>query len=297
MKIAVLTRLAHYYTEQRLKEEAEKRGHEVELIRYPACYVSLSGEKAKILYQSEELGDYDVVIPRSFAGMSAYGAAILRQFEVAGAYALVKSIAITRAVDGLRAMQLLAREGVPVPKMVFLREPGQAEALIEEVGLPAVVKVASPLKRGNTVLAETQKAISSVIQAFYVNDATFLLQEYVGGENRQSVQAVVVGSSVVASVRKSNPNLATHRSGQYDKIAVLGEDQKKVAVKAAKALGLTVCVVEMVIAGGRTVVLGVDPYFGIENIETVTKRNVAGKIIDYIELNAKRRGKKDKVGA
>lgn len=301
MKIAILTRLPQYYTEQRIKEEAEKRGHSVELLRYSACYVSLSEEGSKILYKGEELDAYDVVIPRSFAGASEYGTAILRQFEVMGAYALIKSIAIIRSIDGLRTMQLLAREGVPVPRTVFLREPDQADELIEQVGLPAVVKIASTSRHGNTVLAETRKAVASVIRAFYVNDATFLLQEYVHSEDSQSVRAVVVGSSVVASVGKSNTSFSmssgSDQAVQYDKIAVLSEAQKKVAVKAAKAVGLTMCTVDMIISKDRTVVLGLSPYFGLENIEKVTSRNIAGKIIEYIEINAKRRNKKDKVGA
>lgn len=300
MKIALLTKLPKYYTEQRIQEEAEKRGHTVEMLRYPACYVMLSEEGSKIFYKGQELEAYDAVIPRSFAGSSAYGTAILRQFEVMGAYALIKSIAIIRSIDSLRTMQLLAREGVPVPRTVFLREPDQADQLIDEVGLPAVVKVASA-RSGNTVLAETRKAVASVIRAFYVNDATFLLQEYVNDDDSQSVRAVVVGSSIVASVAKSDSafsmSSASDHANQYDKIAVLSEAQKKVAVKAAKAIGLTLCTVDMIISKDRTVVLALSPYFGLEAIEKVTKRNVAGKIIEYIELNAKRRNKKDKVGA
>lgn len=300
MKIAILTKLPKYYTEQRIQEEAEKRGHTVEMLRYPACYVMLSEEGSKIFYKGQELEVYDAVIPRSFAGSSAYGTAILRQFEVMGAYALIKSIAIIRSIDNLRTMQLLAREGVPVPHTVFLREPDQADELIDQVGLPAVVKVASTIRRGNTVLAETRKAVASVIRAFYVNDATFLLQEYVHSDDSQSVRAVVVGSSVVASVGKDSSfsmSSGSDHANQYDKIAVLTESQKKVAVKAAKAIGLAMCTVDMIISKDRTVVLGLSPYFGLENIENITKRNVAGKIIEYIEMNAKRRNKKDKVGA
>lgn len=300
MKIAILTKLPKYYTEQRIQEEAEKRGHTVEMLRYPACYVMLSEAGSKIFYKGQELEAYDAVIPRSFAGSSAYGTAILRQFEVMGAYALIKSIAIIRSIDNLRTMQLLAREGVPVPHTVFLREPDQADELIDQVGLPAVVKVASTIRRGNTVLAETRKAVASVIRAFYVNDATFLLQEYVHSDDSQSVRAVVVGSSVVASVGKDSSfsmSSGSDHANQYDKIAVLTESQKKIAVKAAKAIGLAMCTVDMITSKDRTVVLGLSPYFGLENIENITKRNVAGKIIEYIEMNAKRRNKKDKVGA
>jgi ribosomal protein S6--L-glutamate ligase len=301
MKIAVLTRLSHYYSEQRLQEEAVARGHELDILHYPACYISIDADQAVIHYKGERLDSYDAVIPRSFAGSSTYGMAILRQFETLGAYSPIKSLAVTRSIDGLRSMQILMQKGVPIPKTVFLREPDQADELIEHVGLPAVVKIASTVRKGNTVLAETRKAVASVIRAFYVNDATFLLQEYIHGEKSRSVRAIVVGSSVVASVRKSQEAYLNgsdvETADQYDKVAVLSEHQKKVAIKAAKAIGLSVCMVDMIIADEAPVVLGVSSYFGLENIEKITKRNVAGKIIEYIELNAKRRNKKDKIGA
>jgi ribosomal protein S6--L-glutamate ligase len=300
MKIAILTRLSHYYSEQRLKEEALKRGHEIDILHYPACYVSIEEGTATIHYKGEKLDSYDAVIPRSFAGSSTYGMAILRQFETMGAYSPIQSLAVTRSIDGLRSMQILMRKGVPIPRTVFLREPDQADELIEHVGLPAVVKVAS-IRKGNTVLAETRKAVASVIRAFYVNDATFLLQEYIHGESSRSVRAIVVGSSVVASVRKSQEAYLNgsdvETANQYDKIAVLSEKHKKVAIKAAKAIGLSIAMVDMIIADDEPVVLGVSSYFGLENIEKVTGRNVAGKIIEYIEMNAKRRNKKDKIGA
>jgi len=300
MKIAILTRLPHYYTERRLQEEAEKRGHEVMQLRYTACYVSLSSGEASIMYKGEKLNHFDAVIPRSLAGSAAYGTAILRQFEVTGAYPAIKSLAINRAIDTLRTLQILSREHVPVPKTVFLREPDQAEELIDHVGLPAVLKVAS-LSRGNTVLAQSRRAISSLIQAFYVKDSTFMIQEYIHGDEVKSVRAIVVGTSVVASVCKTDNGFMNEgndaSTSKYDKIAVLSEDAKKTAVKAARAVGLSVCSVDMVVADGKAVVLSLNPYFGIENIEKVTGRNVAGKIIEYIERNAKRGTKKDKVGA
>jgi ribosomal protein S6--L-glutamate ligase len=300
MKIAILTRLPHYFTERRLQEEAEKRGHSVEMLRYPACYISLSDGGSKLLYKGESLEPYDAVIPRSFAGSSAYGTAILRQFELKNIYTPIRSLAINRSIDTLRAMQILSREEVPIPRTVFVREPDQADELIEHVGVPAVIKVASN-RRESTVLVESRKAVGSVVRAFYVTDSTFMIQEYINGPDAQSIRAIVVGSTVAASVRKTE-NGFSNESGdasasKYDKVAILTDQQKKIAVKAARTLGLSVCSVDMVVTGGNAYVIGLNPYFGIENIEAVTRRNVAGKIIEYLELNAKRGTKKDRVGA
>jgi ribosomal protein S6--L-glutamate ligase len=303
MKIAILTKLPGYYTEQRLAEEAEKRGHEVVMLRYPACYVVLDENGGKVLKDGEEITGLDAVIPRSFAGSLNYGVSVLRQLENNNVYTTAKSLAIMRAVDMLRSIQLLSRKDVDVPKSVFLREPSQADQLIDHVGLPVVVRVPAVASRrgGNsTVLAETRKAVASVMSAFYVTDATFVMQEYVNPENASSVRVYVVGSSVVASAKRAGVNIGDQTSGKGDKltgIAMLDESQKKMAVRAAKALGLTCCSVDMIVSKDRTVVVNVDPYAGIESLEKATGRNIADKIIEYIELNAKRHNKKDKVGA
>ena len=303
MKIAVLTKLPNYYTETRLANEAAGRGHELLMLRYPSCYVVLDKSGGKVLCEGEEVKGVDAVIPRSLAGSVNYGVAILRQLENNGAYTTASSLAIMRAYDTLRSIQLLSKKGVSVPRSVFLREPSQADELIDYVGLPAVVRVPSASVRrggGGTVLAETRKAVDSVIKAFYVSDATFIVQEYVQPENAISVRTYVVGSSVVASAKRAGVNISDQVGAARDQltgIAVLTESQKKAAVKAAKALGLTCCTVDLIVSPDTTVVVGIDPFAGIENLEKVTKRNIASKIIEYIEQNAKRRPKKDKVGA
>jgi ribosomal protein S6--L-glutamate ligase len=303
MKIAILTKLPNYYTETRLAEEAEKRHHDIEMLRYPACYVVLDEKGGRVLHEGQEVTGIDAVIPRSFAGSINYGVSVLRQLESNDVYSTAKSLAIMRAVDMLRSTQILSRKNVMVPKSVFLREPSQADELIDYIGLPAVVRVPSSNTRSgasSTVLAETRKAVSSVMRAFYVSDATFILQEYVSADKATSVRAYVVGSSVVASAKRAGVNISDQMSGtneQLTGIAVLTEQQKKMAVKAAKALGLACCTVDLIVTSDRAVVVGINPFAGIENLEKTTGRNIAGKIIEYVEQNAKRRNKKDKVGA
>ena len=63
----------------------------------------------------------------------------------------------------------------------------------------------------------------------------------------------------------------------------------------AKAMGLTIAGVDLMRSdrGPQVLEVNASPGFGIEK---VTYRNVAGKILDYIERNAKRGNKKDKIG-
>jgi ribosomal protein S6--L-glutamate ligase len=301
MRIGILTRLPSYYTERRLQEEAEGRGHSVVMLRSSLCHVEIDSEDPKIIYQGQTMEPIDAVIPRIAHSNLSYSSAILRQFEAMGTYTPAKSVAIGRSHDILRTLQLLSKGGVGVPKTIITHVvPDQLDSLLERVGLPVVIKAATA-RNNNAVLVESQKAANSVLKAFYMSDADLLLQEYVGkGEDVQDVRAIVVGSMVVASVKRSGSAQAFFSKPgkmEYELVAKLTEAQSRVAVKAAKAMGLSICAVDMIVTSTKQYVLRVDASPGLENIELLTKRNVAAKIIEYIEKNAKQRNRKDKVGA
>lgn len=299
MKIGILTRQPGY-TVRRLKEEAKAKGHSVKVIRYPECYVDIKQDQPEVFYRGESLHDLDVVIPRILPGMTTYGAAIVRQFEMMGVFSTARSIAISRSRDKLRSIQLMSKSGVGIPKTIFSRETDAVDDLIEHLGTPMIIKLASSMQGNGVVLAETKKAAKSVIQAFYVNDTSFLLQEYIEEAAGSDIRAFVVGGQVVASIKRQSldddfrSNL--HQGGSAT-IAKLTDQEKKIALKAARTMGLPVCGVDMIISERGPLVLEVNSAPGLEGIETVTGRNVAGKIVEYVERNAKRAHKKDKVGA
>lgn len=302
MKIGILTRLPSYYTERRLQEEAEKRGHEVLILRSSACHVEIDSSSPKVIYKGQILEPMDAIIPRIAVSNASYSSAILRQFETMGTYTPATSLAIGRSHDILRTLQLLSKGGIGVPKTIVTHEPDQLDNLLERVGLPLVIKTTSAGRNGGAVLVESPKAANSVLKAFYLSDADLLLQEYLGkdGEEVQDVRAIVVGSMVVASVKRNESSqkfFAKPGKDEYELVAKLSEEQSRLAVRAAKAMGLNICAVDMIITPHKQFVLRLDASPGLENIELATKRNVAAKIIEYIEKNAKQRNRKDKVGA
>jgi ribosomal protein S6--L-glutamate ligase len=301
MKIAILSKGPGNYSTKRLKEEAEKRGHSVRVINYAKCYVTLEQNNPVIRYEGEEIRDIDVIIPRIASNLTKYGTSIVRQFEMQGVYSVVSSLAINRTRDKLRATQILARAGVGIPKTVFARETAEAADLIEQAGgAPLIIKVARGTHGKGVVLAETRKAAEAVMQAFYVEGVNFLVQEFVQESAGTDIRAFVVNGKVVASMQRQSldddfrSNL--HQGGEGT-IVKLTDEEKKTAQKAAKAMGLPICGVDMMRSDRGPLVLEVNasPGFGIEK---VTGRDVAGKIIEYIEQNAKsKRGKRDRVGA
>ena len=305
MNIAILSNGNANYSTLRLKEEAEKHGHQVKVIKYKNCYVSIDEQHPKVIYRGREIGNFDVFIPRIASYMTRYGTAVLRQLEMANpqAFFMNRSIAITRARDKLRSTQLLARAGVAIPKTVFSRNETDIDVLLDEIGgTPAIIKLARGTHGNGVVLAETIKAAKSVMQAFYLSDSdgtNVLLQEFVKESAGTDIRAFVVGSQVVASMKRQSLDddfRSNLHKGGLGEIVKLTPDERKMCVKAAKAMGLTAAGVDFMRSERGALVLEVNasPGFGIEK---VTGRNVAGRIIDYIDRNAKRGSKKDRIGA
>lgn len=303
MKIAILSNGPGNYSTKRLKEVAKARGHEVKVIKYRDCYASIEQNNPTVSYKGEDLGKYDAIIPRIASNMTRYGTAIVRQLEMQGVYSASSSLAINRSRDKLRSMQVLAKAGVGIPKTVVSRNSADIDDLLEKIGgTPVIIKLARGTHGNGVVLAETKKAAKSVLQAFYLtnDDGTnILLQEFVKESAGTDIRAFVVGSRVVASMKRQSldddfrSNL--HKGGEGVAIK-LTEEERRTAVKAAKAMGLNIAGVDMMRSDRGPLVLEVNasPGFGVE---LVTKRDVATAIIEYVEINAKRRNKKDKVGA
>lgn len=292
MKILVLTRLPNYYTEKRLREEAEKRGHEVVIAKYSDCYINLTADHGGVGHKGEAFEAIDAIIPRVAPPMVSYGSAIIRQFEGERVYSLNSSVALTRSWDKFRALQVLARAGVTIPQTIFSRDADDVDFVLETLQVPLIVRPAVGYGEGSSVLAETQKSARSVIKAFSVSDKTFLVQELAQAESG-TFKAMIVGSTIVASAKM--PGIRDE--GDEPKPSPLTADQKRIALRAAKALGLTVCAVDIGQTEQGPVVIGVHPSPSLEVIEAATKKNIAGKIIEYIEINARRRNKKDRIGA
>jgi ribosomal protein S6--L-glutamate ligase len=301
MKIAILSNGPGNYTTKRLKEVAKARGHDVKVIKYNECYVSIEKDNPVIRYRGESLSSFDAVIPRIAQSYTKYGTAMVRQFESQGAYTTASSIAINRSRDKLRAYQLLAKAGVGIPKTVFARETANFDDVVDLAGgTPLIIKVARGTHGNGVVLAETPKAAKAVMQAFYVEGVNFLVQEFVKESAGEDIRALVVGSRVVASVKRQSLDddfrSNTHQGGIGTAVK-LTEEEEKTAIKAARAMGLPICGVDMMRSSRGPLVLEVNSSASLKTPELVTKRDVATKIIEYIEMNAKRRNRKDKIGA
>lgn len=288
LKIGILSRNPKLYSTRRLIEAAEMRGHEVQVVDALKCYMNITANQPSVHYKKQVL-KFDAVIPRIGASVTSYGTAVLRQFEVSGVYCLNESLAISRSRDKLRAHQLLARKGVGMPITGYAHSADATDDLISFVGgAPLIVKLMESTHGQGIVLAETDKAAEGVINAFRGLNANFLVQEYIKESNGSDIRCFVVGDKVIAAMQRTakegdfRSNL--HRGGTASTIK-LKPEERLLATKAAKVMGLDVAGVDIIRSDRGPLVLEVNSSPGLQGIERVTQKDVAGMIIDYIEKN------------
>lgn len=291
MKIALLTRNAKLYSHKRIIEAGAARGHEIVPLDYLKCYMNITSRRPELRYQGELLTGFDAVIPRIAASHTFYGLAVLRQFEMMGVFPLNESVAIGRSRDKLRSLQLLARDGVGLPVTAFTNDAGRTDEILKIVGgAPVVVKLLEGTQGIGVVLGETHKSAKSVIEAFHGAEIAILVQEYVKEAGGRDVRALVVGGKVVAAMQRTGApgdfrsNL--HRGGHAESVRISPEE-RKTAILAAKSMGLNVCGVDLLRANEGPVVMEVNSSPGLEGIEQSTKVDVASKIVEFLEKNAR----------
>lgn len=290
MKIAILSRSSELYSTKRLVEAAESRGHVVRVINYLRCYMNIATKRPRVIYGGESLNDFDAVIPRIGASNTFYGSAVVRQFEMMGVYTVNRSQAILRSRDKLRSLQIMAERGVPLPTTGCAHSTKDIDGLISIAGgAPVVVKLLAGTQGIGVVLAETQKAAESVIEAFRGLKEHIIVQEFVKESKGTDIRCFVVGDRVVATMMRKGvegefrSNL--HRGGTGFKVRITPVE-RVTAVKAAQAMGLRVAGVDILRAANGPVVMEVNSSPGLKGIEQTSGINVADKIISYIEKNA-----------
>lgn len=294
MKIAILSRRPQLYSTRRLAEAAIQRGHEVAILDPLSCYMNITDIQPAIYYKGELLPSFDAVIPRIGAKTSFYGTAVVRQFEMMRTFCVNSSLAITRARDKLRCSQLLVRKGIAMPRTGFANSLEHISDLIDIIGgPPLVIKLIEGMQGVGVVMAETKAAAESVTQAFLGLKANMVVQEYIAEASGADIRCLVVGNKVVASMKRQaqagefRSNL--HRGGTGEKIKISTEE-KNIAVQSAEVMGLNVAGVDLLRSERGPLVLEVNSSPGLEGIETVTGKDVADLIIQYIEKTAQPMG-------
>lgn len=290
MKIAILSRSAKLYSTQRLVEAARARGHQADVIDTLRCYMNITSVQPTIHYKGHELDHYDAVIPRIGASINFYGTAVVRQLEMMNVFCVNDSVAITRARDKLRSLQLLSKKGIGLPITGFAHSLDEIKDLIKMVGgTPLVLKFLEGTQGIGVILAETTKAARSVLEAFLGLKVNILVQEYIKEAGGADIRCFVVGGKVVAAMKRQakspeefRSNL--HRGGVASPVDITDEE-RNMAIRAAHIIGLNVAGIDIVRSNRGPLIMEVNASPGLEGIEKITGVNVADEIIQFIEEN------------
>ncbi|SHF73148.1 SSU ribosomal protein S6P modification protein [Salegentibacter echinorum] len=287
MKIIILSRNTNLYSTKRLVEAAKKRKHDVEVVDPLKCDIVIEKRNPNIYYKGGYIKEVDAIIPRIGASVTFYGTAVVRQFEMMGAFTTTESEALVRSRDKLRSLQVLSRAKIGLPKTVFTNYSRDVSGLIEQAGgTPLVIKLLEGTQGVGVVLADTKNAAESVIEAFNGLQARVIVQEYIKEAKGADIRAFVVDGHVVGAMKRQGKegefrsNL--HRGGSAE-IVELSDEEEIAAVKATKAMGLGVAGVDLLQSSRGPLILEVNSSPGLEGIEKATGKDIAKSIIRYIE--------------
>jgi ribosomal protein S6--L-glutamate ligase len=287
LRIALLTMEPDNFSNRRLIEAAEKRDHVMEPINTLRCYMNIKSIASAVHYEGKTLPDYDFVIPRIGASITAYGTAVVRQFEMTGAQVLNSSQAIVQSRDKLFAHQVMAMHKLPMPDTAFASSHHDTEDLIRMAGgTPLVIKLLQSSQGKGVVLAENRKSAASLIEALRNADASFLVQQFISEAAGQDLRCIVLDGKIIAAmVRRANGDdfRANLHKGGIASEAKLTPEEKKLAIRAANKLGLKFAGVDILRSAKGPLLLEVNSSPGLEGIERTTGVDVAGHVLDYIE--------------
>lgn len=290
LRIALLASNPKLYSNKRIMQAAEDRGHSIEFIRIKHCYMDITAENPEIYYRGgHSISDFDAVIPRIKPAVTFYGCALLRQFELNNIYSLNSPVAISRSRDKLRTLQMMSYKGISIPRTGFADSPHDTKALIKMVGgAPLIVKLLEGTQGKGVVLAETDKAAESVINAFKTLKAQILVQQFIKESKGTDIRCFVIGDQVVAAMQRTAPagefRANVHLGAKVEAIEITPEE-RKTAIDATKVVGLKVAGVDILRSDTGPKVIEINSSPGLEGIELATQLDIGGLMIEYIEQN------------
>lgn len=286
MKLAILSRAPRAYSTQRLRAAAVDRGHEVKVLNTLRFAIDLTGPEPDLDFRGRPLSSYDAILPRIGSSITYFGTAVVRQFEQMDVFTPNTANGISNARDKLRATQILSRHNIAMPATAFVRNRADVRPAIERVGgAPVVIKLLEGTQGIGVILAPQVKVAEAIIETLHSTNQNVLIQRFIAESRGRDIRALVVGDRVVAAMRRTalgdEFRSNVHRGGSVEAID-LPADYERVAVRSAQIMGLRVAGVDMLESDDGPLVMEVNSSPGLQGIETATKLDVAGAIIDYI---------------
>lgn len=287
MRIGILSNSPKSYSTTRLREAARARGHTLRVLGSQKFSLDIQSGKPDLLYRGKVLSKYSAIIPRVASSSNYFGVAVVRQFEQLGVFCLNPSHALALSRDKLRSMQVLSRHKIGIPHSAFVFDRSDLHPALERLGsAPVVIKALQGSQGAGVILAESASIASAIVEALQVARVSVLIQKFISESRGRDIRAFVVGDRVVAAMRRiadgDEFRSNVHLGGKTEAVN-LDEEYERVSIQAAKIMGLRVAGVDLLEGAEGPQVMEVNSSPGLEGIETATKIDVAGAIIEYLE--------------
>jgi len=300
MKIGLLTTHPKSYNVKRLVDEIKLLGHTPIIVNYLECYANIGRSNPQVFYKGKSLKKLDAVMPQIAVPHTEFGVSLIRQFEMMGTFTTVGSLALARARDKVRQLQIFSKSNIDIPKSAFAHASSDATELINLVGgAPLVIKVTMGSQGNGVMLAETNRTAKPAIEAFLSQSVNILVQEYIEESEGKDIRVIVINGKVIASMQRTAADgefrSNIYKGGDAHPIK-LTRDERQIAIMATKLTGLRIAGVDIIQSERGPLVTEVNAYPNMEGIETTTKVNVAGAVAEYIEKSGSHGIKKDIVG-
>ncbi len=291
LHLTILSRRAGIYTTRRLAQAARLRGARVRVLDPVRVEMHLA-DPPGAFYERKPLSRTDVVVPRIAPSVQAYGLAVVNHFEMLGIPTLNNAAGIAASRNKMRALQLLAAQGVPVPPTVMAAHASELKALIELVGgLPVLIKLLTPSERPLVMVCESLQSMEAALETVLSMGHNLVVQRYVRRKRERDLRALVAGEKVIAWVeRRPRPGRLLHTLARGAKLKSVKVPAAldTLAVKAARVVGLDVAAVDLLEAAGGPMVFDVNSSPGLKGLERVTGKDLALPIIGRAEELARR---------
>ena len=290
MKIYLLSVSGRLYSTQRLFNEASRRGHYIRIIDHMRCSLFFDKGTPKIYFGNEDINDFaDAIIPRIGASFTEHGVAIVNQFEKNGVFNIASALGIIRSRNKLLTMQHLAKQNIPIPKTLYSKNKETLKSQLDLLNSEKyIIKFHEGTHGLGVMLAESASSAISIIETMHSLNKPILIQEFIEEAKGQDIRAYVVGDKVVAAMKRSSNGSDfrsnVHRGGSTSNIKLTSEEEA-IAVNCAKSLGLHVAGIDLIRSNEGPLVIEANSSAGLEGIEGITKVNIAGEIIKFLEKN------------
>ena len=306
MRIGILSRNKNLYSTRRLLEEGRKLGHDTHVVDTLSIAVEVNTTNQKEIklllgrpatigasvwglshYATKRLSPFDAIIPRIGTTVTEYGLAVVRQFENQQVITTASSQGIAQSRDKLHSLQIMHQAGLPIPRTAVIAKPESLSMAIRAVGgLPIILKLAQGTQGRGVILARNLVTAQAVVDKLRRSQQQILVQEFIAEANGMDKRVIVVGDKCIAAMERKAPN-GEYRSNLHlggTAVPIKLDDQTiNLAIFAAQTHGLAVAGIDILHSDRGPLILEINSSPGLEGIESVTKKNIAREIINYLE--------------